>query len=103
MTVRQTKLMVVVAAAAVIAALMANLAVIFLRHRGVSGASDLLPEVAIGLLLWTIWRRLSGLEAEHGPDYVEPPSKYAKPLLIVAGVLALVLAALAAYLIASRR
>jgi len=45
------------------------------------------------------WRRLSKLEAEHGPDYVQPSPPYARKLLIGAGIVAAVLGAIAGYLI----
>ena len=49
------------------------------------------------------WRRLSMLEAEHGPDYVQPSPPYARKVLIAAGFGALVLGAVAGYLFVSRR
>ena len=45
------------------------------------------------------WQRLSKLEAEHGPDYVQATPPYARKLLIGLALLALVLGAVAGYLI----
>ena len=49
------------------------------------------------------WQRLSKLEAEHGPDYVQPSPPYARKVLIAAALLALVLGAVAGYLIVTHR
>jgi hypothetical protein len=103
MTVRQTKRLVLVAGAVLMAAIAANLAVVLIRHNDVSDALHVLPEAFFLLLLASMWRRLGLMEATHGPDYVEPQPKYAKPVLIVASLVAIILAAVAAYLIATRR
>ena len=55
------------------------------------------------ILFAVAWRRLSALEAEHGPDYVQPSSPNARTVLIAAALGALVLGAVAGYLFVSHR
>lgn len=108
MTVRNTKRLVMVAAALATSALAtsalaANLFVVFL-HRGRShDYFELVMPLIFLPVLSSMWTRLSKLEAEHGPDYVEPTPRHARPILIGLGVVALILGAVAAYLVATFR
>jgi hypothetical protein len=66
--------------------------------QGVRDLTDCLPFLFFLLILSTMWNRLARLEAEHGPDHVEPSPPYAKVALIVAAVAAVALAAAAVFL-----
>ena len=102
MTVRNTKRLIVVLVALLVLLPAANL---FLSLRG--GGHDL-PYFELMMPLFLViafagtWRRLSKLEAEHGPDFVQPAPPNARKLLIGAGIVAAVLGAVAGYLIATR-
>jgi len=69
---------------------------------GWKGVSDLIPFLFFAIVLGTLWTRLSKMEAEHGPDYTPPSSPYARTTLVIAGLVALVLAAVATFLLLRR-
>ncbi|HEV2532418.1 hypothetical protein [Phenylobacterium sp.] len=103
MTVRQTKRLVLVASVLIALVVALNLG-LFLWHRGANrDLFDVVMPLLFVVVMSSIWRRLSRLEAEHGPDYVEPTSRYARPLLIGLGALAVILGGVAAYLLATHR
>lgn len=54
------------------------------------------------VVLGSLWRQFSKMEAEHGPDYVQPASPHRRTLLVVAGIGAVLLAALTAFLILNK-
>ncbi|HEX3700121.1 MAG TPA: hypothetical protein VHV27_05540 [Phenylobacterium sp.] len=64
---------------------------------------QLSPQVLMIGIIVGGWRRLSHLEAEHGPDYVQPAYPHRKTVVIVLGVLGFVLAAIAVFLVARLR
>ena len=102
MTVRNGKRLVIFAGVLVLIVLGLDLWNIFGRGRAVKDWFDLLAPLLFFILLSTLWRSFSRLEAEHGPDYVQPVSAKGRTALIVLGGLAAVLAGVAAYLVSSR-
>src|SRR6476646_7526538 len=102
MTVRNTKRLIVLALVLMIIAAGLNIFVAVTRtdHR-----VEYLP-IAMPLFVFVLfiqpWRRLSALEAEHGPDYVQPQPPYATKVLAVATGLAVVVATVLAYLVFRR-
>lgn len=99
MTVRNTKRL--------IGALMALLGLLALLNIGLklwrpSARTDYF-EILMPLFLVVVfagtWRRLSLLEAEHGPDYVQASSPTARKILIAAALVAVVLGAVVGYLL----
>lgn len=99
MTVRGNKKLVLVGLGVVgLALIVCALAAFMPGGKGVSDLTDCLPALFFLLILSTMWNRLSRLEAEHGPDHVEPSPPYARVVLIVAAVAAVVLAAVAVFL-----
>jgi len=98
MTVRNGKRLVIFAGVLILIALGLDLWNIFGRGRGVKDWFDLFAPLLFFVVLSTLWRRFSQLEAEHGPDYVQPVDGRARIVLIVLGVLA----GVAAYLISTR-
>jgi hypothetical protein len=100
MTVRGNKKLVLVALGVVGLGLIVSALKAFLPGgKGVSDLTDCLPFLFFLLILSTMWNRLARLEAEHGPDHVEPSPPYARVVLIAAAVLAVVLAAVAVFLL----
>ena len=104
MTIRQTKRLVLFAGGLIALLMAVHLGLLIWRGPAADhDLLDLIMPLLVVVMLSTIWRRLSRLEAEHGPNYVEPRAKYARPLLIGLGVLAAILGGVAAYLIATHR
>lgn len=96
MTIRGAKRLVLAALVLVGLAAILGAAKAFLPGgKGVSDLTDCLPALFFLFLLSTLWNRLSRLEAEHGPDYVQPTPPYARTLLVIAIILAVVLAVMA--------
>jgi hypothetical protein len=99
MTVRGNKKLVLVALGVVGLAFILRLVTAFLpRGHGVSDLADGLPFLFFLLFLSVMWNRLSRLEAEHGPDYVQPTPPYARALLVVLVGVAVALATVAFFL-----
>lgn len=62
----------------------------------------MLMPLFLAVIFFGTWRRLSLLEAKHGPDYVQPTSPKARGLLIAAAAVAAVLGAVAGFLLVRR-
>jgi hypothetical protein len=100
MTVRGNKRLVLAALGIVGLGLIANAVIAFLPGgKGVSDLTDCIPFLLFLVILSMIWNRLARLEAEHGPDHVQPTPPYARTVLMVAAAAAVVLAAGAAFLV----
>src|SRR4051812_48852914 len=100
MTVRGTKRLVLMAAALVVVAAALNIWNAFgPRGQGWKDFTDILPFGFFAILLATLWTQLSKQEAEHGPDYTPPASPHARTLLVIAGLLPVILTAVAVFLI----
>jgi hypothetical protein len=96
MTIRGAKRLVLAALVLVgLAAIVGAVNAFLPGGKGVSDLTDCLPALFFLFLLSTMWNRLSRLEAEHGPDYVQPTAPYARTLLVIAIILAVVLAVMA--------
>jgi hypothetical protein len=101
MTIRQTKRL-VMAAGVLIALLVAiDLGLRLLRPGPPSDVTKLVLPLLLVVLLSSVWRRLSRLEAQHGPDYVEPTTGRGRLLIIGLAALAAMLGGVAAYLLAT--
>ena len=103
MTVRQCKQLMLFACLLIAVTLGLEVYLDVTRH---GGDLDYIQIAIPGLflvMLASIWRRYARLEAEHGPDYVVPSTLNSRPVLVVAALVALVLAAVAGYLIVTRR
>ena len=102
MTIRNTKRMILLAIALLV---LVTLLDVFVTLRRPGHSIDyfemVMPLLFVAVFAGT-WRRLSKLEAEHGPDYVQPSPPYARKMLIGAGIVAAVLGAIAGYLIVAR-
>ena len=99
MTIRNTKrlMMLVIGLLILVSALEVFLG--FRRSAGQINYVEMVMPLFMVVVFAGTWRRLSKLEAEHGPDYVQPSPPYARKVLIGAGIVAAVLGAIAGYLI----
>jgi membrane protein CcdC involved in cytochrome C biogenesis len=103
MTVRQTKRLVTILGGLLALLTAINLGLLFLRPARQPDLSEFMLPLVVLVMLSSVWRSLSRTEAQHGPDYVQPRSKAARPLLIGLGVIAMILGGVAAYMIATHR
>jgi hypothetical protein len=101
MTVRQSKRFILAGGALIAGGLIVS-AIFSIRRGGLHEIAHLTPSALMVVLLASSWRRLSQLEAEHGPDYEQPGSP-ARIWLIALAIVVAVLAAVLAYVLVARR
>lgn len=102
MTVRTTKRLIMLLVALLILLTAVRLGLVLWKGTSFNLSGVVLPLFVVVMLAST-WRRLSALEAEHGPDYVQPAPPQARKLLIGVAVLLAVLAGVLGYFLATRR
>ena len=99
MTIRNTKRLMMLVIGLLVLVTVLNVFVTLRRSgRGIDYFEMIMPLFMVVVFAGSL-RRLSKLEAEHGPDYVQPSPPYARKVLIGAGFVAAVLGAVAGYLI----
>ena len=105
MTVRLNKQFIVAAGALILGLLTVEVILTFLAGRGLHEMVKFATQAFVVMLLAINWRRLSLLEAEHGPDYEQPGTRRAglTALAIAAAVAVAVAAGVAAYALITRR
>src|SRR4051812_19605015 len=103
MTLRQSKHLVMIAVGLIVLLEAVHLGLFIWRPGPQRDLGDIILPMMVLVMLWSVWARLSRLEAEHGPDYVQPRSGFVRPLIIGLAMLAAILGGVAAYLIATHR
>jgi len=103
MTVRNTKRLIGGVMALLVLVAVLNLVLVWWKPaRHVDYFEVVMPLFMVVVFAGT-WRRLSAIEAEHGPDYVQPAPPGARKVLIAVALVALVLGAIAGYLAVTHR
>lgn len=102
MTVRNTKrlILALIGLLVLLSAVEVTLAVV--RPQARPDYFEMLMPLFLAVTFAGTWQRLSKLEAEHGPDYIQPSPPYARKVLIGVAILAAVLAGVLGFLIARR-
>jgi len=103
MTVRQTKRLLMILGALLALLTAIHLSLVILRPGPSPDLGGLVLPLLVIVMLSSVWRSLSRLEAQHGPDYVQPMTGLARPLIVGLALLAAVVGGVAAYLLATRR
>ncbi|THD74411.1 MAG: hypothetical protein E7812_19005 [Phenylobacterium sp.] len=103
MTVRESKRFILAGGALIAGALIASAILTIRRGGGLHEIVQLTPPALMVVVLASSWRRLSQLEAEHGPDYEQPSTPGRVWLIVLALALVAVLAGVLAYVLVARR
>lgn len=103
MTIRNTKRLIAFMIALMVFIEGINVFITLRRTGHGSDYFELLMPLFLVVMFAGTWRRLSRLEAERGPAYVQPTPPYARKLLMGLGLLAVILGGVLGYLIVSRR
>jgi hypothetical protein len=95
LSVRLTKRILLVLAVLIVLLELVHAYMVFVQKRHGDFEGFLVPLMVL-VMVWSLWARISNLEAEHGPDYVQPTSPRQRAMVIAIAVVGLAVGLVAA-------